>query len=308
MTVDLSKLATYAGQREKALILQVLLGLTAAKDVTLMQGIKSSRQLTKLTTASVARPFTSTFGATDSSLAFSDREIRTRLGKGEWLINTTDFYNSWLEENLPNGFPDQTKEAVPFSKYVFEQIIKQLATDINLNTIYSGVYNAAGTTAKDIADGFGTILAAEIAANKFVPTVTGSLATDAVAKVEALYKAHDAKYREMEMVAYMSYASYDYYTENYRSRFGANTITDTFLQKAIEHSNGKCKLKPVLWMGNSGRVIITPKENLIIGTDRESDMHKLNTLPRMWALEVGAAFNIGCQFRDLEVMKTNDVA
>lgn len=305
-TVNLAGLAAYAGQREKALILQVLRGLTASKDLTLMTGIKTTRQLTKLTTASVARPFIGDFEATDSSLTFADRELATYRGKGEWLIDIEEFYGTWLEENLQPGAPEQTKEAVPFSKYVFTQLVAQLAEDLNLRAVWNGVRNAAGKSAVDITDGFNTILKREILANKIVPVTTGSLATDAVSKVEALYKAHDSKYRELPMFAFMSYASYDRYCEDYRAKYGQNSITDTFLQKAIEHSNGKCFLKPALWMGNSGRIVVTPKENMIIGTDRESDMNQLKTLPRMWKLEVGASFNIGCQFRDLEVMQVNE--
>jgi hypothetical protein len=220
-----------------------------------------------------------------------------------------EFRESYLEELQLAGIAKPEQAAVPFSTQFWNQQMEACATDLDLNTIYNGVYNKAGTTAKDITDGFGTILAREIANQKLTANVTGAITSDdAVAQVEYMYRRHNAKYRQMTMNAYMSYATYDKYCDNYRERFKVRSLPDNFLQTSIDSSGGKCFLKPVLWMNDSQRIIVTPKENMLIGTDRLSDLNTIRTQPDMWVLKAGVAVNIGCQFRDLEVLQVNDVA
>ncbi|MNF00557.1 hypothetical protein D3C80_1994010 [compost metagenome] len=59
-------------------------------------------------------------------------------------------------------------------------------------------------------------------------------------------------------------------------------------------------------MNTSSRLITTPKENLLLGCDLLSDLNKINTVPALWTMQVGIAFGIGFQIRDLEAIKVND--
>lgn len=307
MTVDTTGLIAYGGTYEKALILTLLLGLTASQDLTLDQNVKGSKNLTKLTTASIMKPYSSTFTATDSSIGYSGRKIQTEIGKGEVLIDVMEYRNTWLEQYMKPGVPLADMNVIPFAQDTWNQVMLKAASDLNLNTVWNGVHNANGTAAVDIADGLHTIIKREIAANKLTANITGAIDnTTAMDQIEYLYKRFESKYREMPMFAYMSYDVYDKYCENFRDRFSLQSTPDNFQQRAIAHSDGKCFLKPVQWMGNSQRIMIAPKANLMMATDRLSDLNQVRAVADVWTVKAGIALALGFQIRDLDVIKVND--
>ena len=306
-TIDTTGLIAYSGQYEKLLIRTMLAGLTAANDLTLDQNIKGKKNLTKLTTASIMKPYSSTFSATDSSIGYSGRSLQTEIGKGELLIDVMEYRNTWLEQQMAPGVPKADLNAIPFAADTWNQVMQKAADDLNLNTVWNGVHNAAGTQAKDIADGLHTIIKRAITTEGLVANVTGAITTaTAVDQVEFMYKRHAAKYREMPMQMFVSYDTFDKYTENYRERFGRNMDYAGFTAQPIAQSNGKCFLKPVLWMGNSSRIVCTPKANLMMGTDRMSDLNQVRAIADVWTIRAGIALALGFQIRDLEVIQVND--
>jgi hypothetical protein len=308
-TIDKTGLIAYGGTFEKKLILQLLLGLTATQDLTLDQNVKGKKNLTKLTTASIMRPYTSTFTATDSSLGYSGRSLQTEVGKGELLIDVMEYRNTWLEQQMQPGVPKADLNVIPFAADTWNQVMAKAATDLDLNTVWNGVHNPNGTAAVDICDGLNTILKAEILAGKLTANVTGAITKDnAVDQVEFMYKRHAAKYRGMEMLAYVSYDTYDKYCENHRERFGKNQDYTGFSAKPIAQSEGKCFLRPAIWMGNSGRIMVTPKANVMMATDRLSDLNQVRSVADVWTIRAGIALTLGFQFRDLEVLQVNDQA
>lgn len=308
-TIDTTGLIAYGGQFEKKLILSLLMGMTAATDLTLDQNIKGKKNLTKLTTDSIMKPYSSTFTATDSSIGYSGRSLQTEIGKGELLIDVMEYRNTWLEQNMPAGVPKADLNVIPFAADTWNQVMLKAAEDLNLNTVWNGVHNPAGTTAADIANGLNTILKAEILGGKLVANVTGLItAANAVDQVEYMYKRHPTRHRGLEMNAYVSYGTYDKYCENHRARFGGNTDYTGFSAKPIAQSEGKCFLKPVLWMGDSQRIMVTPKANLMMGTDRLSDLNQVRAVADVWTIKAGIALALGFQVRDLEAIQVNDQA
>lgn len=303
--VKLDALAVYAGTHQKGLIATAVNGMDIANDVTVLPGIKKATQFTKLTVGSLLKPFSSTHQPTADALQYSGRVLEVQVGKADLLINPEDYRQQYLAELMKPGV--QT-DSLPEEQFTWDQVMKAFAAELNNITAYNGKHNAAGTGAADVADGFGTILAAEILAGSVTPIATGALATDTVSKVEAVYKSLPVPYLSMNTVAYMSYSSYFAYCEDYATKYGNQPIYNQFGQTFIRHSGGKCLIKPVSWMGNSGRVIITPKENMIMGTDLLGDANKINTVKDVWCLKAGIAMAIGFQFRDLAALRVNDVA
>ncbi|QCR23086.1 hypothetical protein [Pontibacter sp. SGAir0037] len=303
--VKVDALAAYAGTYQKQLIAQAVNGMDVAQDVTVLPGIKKATQFTKLTVGSILKPFNSTHQPTANALQYSGQILEVKVGKADLLIDTDDYRQIWLSELMKAGV---NPNDIPEEKFTWEQVMKAFGAELNNTTAYSGVYNASGNSAIDVANGFGTILAAAITETKVTPVVTGAITlADAVEQIEAVYKSLPVVYRNMNTVAYMSFNSYDSYCENYAERFGTQPIYNQFGQLYLRHSAGKCLIKPVTWMGSSGRVIITPKENMIMGTDLLGDANKINTVPDVWTLKAGIAMAVGFQFRDLSAMRVNDI-
>src|SRR5699024_10554417 len=117
----------------------------------------------------------------------------------------------------------------------------------------------------DVNDGFLTIVAAEITALNLTPIVTGAIdATNAVTKLKTMYRAIPTGYRRRNVKMYLSHDTYDAYCDNYQSIHGALPYNTKFEKLTLEGSGGKCELVPLSSMGDSGRVIISPMENMCI--------------------------------------------
>lgn len=261
-------------------------------------------KLTKLKVLAGAKPFTDVFEAAGDALEYSGRDLVVRMGKRELLISPTKYRQSWMSEVMKPGV---NPEDIPFAEYVWNQVMLELAAEINDSTAYNGVYNAAGATAADIATGFAKLIADEITATNLVPVVTGAITnTNAVSKFEQMWKSLPVTYRKAGANLYCSFNSYDKYQEDYREKYGKYMEVPDGGYGYIDGSSRKGVLKPVTWMNTSSRLITTPKENLLLGCDLLSDLNKINTVPALWTMQVGIAFGIGFQIRDLEAIKVND--
>jgi hypothetical protein len=195
---------------------------------------------------------------------------------------------------------------LPFEQEVWNGVMDNYGTQINDVTAWNGRRNDAGTTTATLATGFGNIIKDEITAGAITPVVTGSMLTDTVDKMEAIYKSLPSKFRKKKMTAYVSYNVFDAYCEDYAERFKMSPLYDKFGQTILRHSEGNAVLKPVTWMADTERVVITPQSNMIVGTDLLSDLTRILTVPQMYHLEAGIVAAIGFQIEDLEPLAVND--
>ena len=74
----------------------------------------------------------------------------------------------------------------------------------------------------------------------------------------------------------------------------------------LPKTNKKCIIKPVSWLSNSDRLICTPNNNLLLGTDSLNDMNSINNIEQHYTLETSMTFVIGTQIRDLDALTIND--
>jgi hypothetical protein len=302
---NISALSAYAGQYEKQLFSTLVNGMDVANDITVYPGVKNTIKLTKLTAGGGARPYSATHQPNTSALAYTGRDLEVKIGKLDLLVEPLKYNQTWMSEMMrPGTNPDD----LPFAQYVWEQVFKELAAEINNSTAYLGSYNGAGTNAAAIATGLGTLIAAEITATNLTPIATGAVSsTNAVAKFEEMMKAMPVAYRSNGFNIYCSYTNFDRYQEDYRERY----------KKYVEMNDGqyfmdatarKVRIIPCSWMGTSSRLIATPKENLLMGTDLLSDMNQINMVPDVWTIKTGIGFKVGFQIRDLAAIRVNDQA
>lgn len=305
MNPDLTALAAYGGAYERKLFSTLILGLDAAKDMTLIPNLKNKITLTKLTVGDGVRPYTATFDPPANDLAYSGRELDVNLFKRDIQIEPLKYTSTWMAEVLAAG--TDTKE-IPFAAYVWNQVIATINKEIN-NAVYLGVYNPAGNNAAAIVTGLGTIIANEITAGKLAPVTLGAISeTNAVSKFETLHETMPIPYQKNGYNIYCSFASAKKYIKDYRERYGKYTTRNTNGFYTIDDSGELAQIYPVTWMGNSSRLIATPKENLLLGTDLLSDLNKINTKENIYTVDAGIVGKIGVQIRDLEAMRVSEAA
>jgi uncharacterized protein with GYD domain len=207
----------------------------------------------------------------------------------------------------------RTPEDLPFAQYVLEQIFEKFGGELNDTTSYAGEYDANGASAIDVANGFGTILAAEITAGNVTPEVLGAInSANAVSQYKKLWRKVPSKWRKKKLAwtMYMSHENYEAYEDNLET-LNVNTGRGDDMLKPVtlRGSAGLCTLKPVSWMGASDRIILTPKANMIVGGDAiEQDLAQMNIVQNMWGFDLGIAAAIGFQFRYLPLLICNEAA
>jgi len=307
MDPNISALAAYPGKFEQKLFSTLYNGLDVANDCTLVTGVKNDLNLTKLTVGNGIKPYTPTFAVSDDDLAYSGRALSVKLAKRELLIEPLKYRSTWMSEVMRPGVnPDD----IPFAPYVWEQVMMKIAQEVNDSVAYSGTYNGAGTAAADVATGFGTLIAAEITATNLTPVVTGAITNvNAVSKFEIMMKAQSSAYRKKGFRIYCSYDTFDKYNEDYREKYKKYVQMNENGYYSIDNTANKVEIVPATWMNSSQRLIATPKENLLVGTDEVADWtNRITTAPDIWTLKAGIAFAIGFQIRDLAAIKVNDQA
>jgi hypothetical protein len=164
-------------------------------------------------------------------------------------------------------------------------------------------------TAIVISKGLGTIIAEEILAGNISVTATGAITDGATAKAafKKLFRAQTDAYKKAGVTIFCSYTDYEFlldglsettkYTKEDASPSGLLYLPET---------GRKCEIQPVTWMNGSRRLICTPKENLIMGTDLLSDMNDIAVIEDVYTLKTGIKFVIGWQIRDLSALKVGD--
>jgi hypothetical protein len=230
------------------------------------------------------------------------------MGKVDLVINPLEFRDTWLIKAMKAGV---NAYDLPYEAFFMQQLALKLATEINHQSVFAGILNAAGNTTTDMATGFGKLIADEIlASNLDNVVVTGAItAANAVAKLEAIAKALPPAYRKPDvmMKMYVSYAVHDFYLENYRATHGALNYNNGYIKNTLDGFEN-IEIVKAGWLNSSQRVILTPMENLVMGTDLLSDTNKIDIIPDIRALKMALQFVLCYQIADLESIWVSDQA
>lgn len=354
---NVAALAAYAGEYEQALFSTLVNSLDVAQDITVVPNVKHKLNMTKLKANSAPKPFNST-EEYEADLVYSPRVLEVKAAKSELLIDVEKYRTTWMGQALLPGSGSGKKE-VPFAQYVWGEVMKDLAAEINNNVPFFGFgpdaftafdagatyaindkiiftdggligyYIATDTTtagqspathpakwskvnSRAIAEGFQSIIAAEITASAISPVSTGSV-TDgatALAAFRALWRAMPVPYKSTGATIYCSYTDFEFLMDGIEDKIYKYTTPEVSPVIYLPGTERKCAIKPATWLGTSRRLICTPKENLVMGTDLLSDMNEIKVLEdaKLWTLPVGIKFLLGFQIRDVSAIRVGNQA
>lgn len=261
--------------------------------------VKAPQPLTKLSAVGGPRPYSSGDHVTGNGVKYTDRILTAYQSKWDHDFDPEEFRNTYLATHAL----DDTS----FAEAANEQLAKEYLAKIISDTLLLGVRNPAGTTTAAIADGWGTIIAAEITATNITPVATGALtAANAVTKVEDMVSAFPEWMREYEtpIIMFCSYGTMDKYVSHYRTLNGYKLETSDKGDYKLDGKNAV--LRPAAFMKTSGRIIATPANNLVFGTDVEQI--KVAASVRRNIIESRPMMPVGCQIQDLDALIVNDQA
>lgn len=166
--------------------------------------------------------------------------------------------------------------------------------------------------ASSIVTGFGTLIADLISASSLTPVsaAAGSITTsNAMDKIEAIYKAMTVAHRNAGGVIRVSYDVFSKYLTHERSVFPYEAGKDSGDgERYVWGSAKKWKIMPVTSMGASQRIIATQFNNLVVGTNLQETPGVTKTVDILHGYKSVAKFLLGAEIGDLETLYVNDQA
>lgn len=161
-----------------------------------------------------------------------------------------------------------------------------------------------------ISKGWGTIIADEITATNVTATTTGALTNaNALDKVEVMYNAMTVAHRKLGGEIKMSHANYRNYLVHERTTYGSQATPAMANGVKTVYGDPKWTIVPCSWMGTSGRLIATQKDNLVFGCKMEADAGKVaKTIETLHGYKSVVKWYQGCEIADLETLYVNDQA
>lgn len=257
--------------------------------------VTTPQVLSKMFATGAVRPYAEgdNFG---TGVKFSDRKLTVNQTKMDYTFNPEEARNKYLAKVIdPNS--------LAFVPYAVEQVAKEYLDQIMSTALYGGTYNSAGTTTVATMDGLGKIIADEITATNLVPVTTGAITnTNAVSKIDLVAKAVPFWMRQKGFIVKVSYATFDKYAEDYRTKYGFQYTPSVTGGYRIDNVNATMIASPE--MGTSSRIICTVQDNLVFGTDiNEIGFYPT---PHLDLLQIRNKMPVGLQIADLEAIVVNE--
>lgn len=165
--------------------------------------------------------------------------------------------------------------------------------------------------AEAVCKGLGTIIAEEIAASNLTAEAIGAItstAGDALTSFRQLFRSQSDANKMRGVTIFCSFTDYELLLDDVEKEVSKYTRDDVSAGFVLPGTGNRCRVEPATWITNSRRMICTPPENIVVGTDLLSDMQRIRTKENLWTLEAGIAFSLGVQIRDLQEIRINDQA
>lgn len=299
-----SALGSYARQN-KVDIFSKILNESTSQYFTPITGAIDELPLAKLVTGSILKPYSSGggFTATDNALTFGARILNARRISADVEIVPLDLYNSWLGQLA--GAPPSSPFDIPFEQFIMDAISRQAIADLE-TAVWTGTYNASGTTAAATMQGVEQLVKAAITSTEIpgsnVTSYAAITSSNALDQMKLIKSVIAPAYRNKPMYAFVSVDIYDKYMDDYQATVGPIVYNKEYNQMFIEGTQTQIVAIPALTGIN--RIIVTPKDNLVFGYDIEGGASNIVTQEFNRTIKVMMDFRAGVQFRDGGVIWT----
>ena len=194
---------------------------------------------------------------------------------------------------------------LPFETFIMDYVVKKAKENMRLKAHFKGVYNPptppAVSTTVDTMNGFLKLVQDEITATNITPIATGVITQ--VNVIDALEQVHDGLdevYQYLPTKMFVSPAIFRMYTKAYRDQYGANTdYKGMDISREVMLDGRDCIVCSEPGLAGSQRVICSPKDNFVYGTDSTSDVNKIIIEKEKRALNILIDWRSGVQFAQI---------
>lgn len=240
-------------------------------------------------------------------LKVRDAEITTKFTNQQ--INA--LYRTHLNE-IRNAAARGDAYEVPFEDVILDAVVKKFLDRVFSLMLFKGSYNASGTTSADIADGYETLVAADILAGNIPANqvFTGAAITsnNALAQfhgVEDLVAAVSPDYQDEELIMYCAPENLKHYRTNYRATFNALPYNTEFKKNFVNDDVNR-PIVDLKALAGDDRLILTTPGNFVLGTDAMSRMENIWMEKRARDLYIYLDCKVGVNYAMADEIWTND--
>ncbi len=273
-----TELSNSAKKYRKELIAMPVVALEKSiKHMTVRTGIRGEETVGELDGDMQIGPYSESREDTDS-VGINPRTLTTYKGSVMKKFSPNSVANSIYGSAILSG---EGLKDTEITLQVVAYLAKKVSKALNKN-LWTALRNASGTTTADLFNGFDTITAAEITANK-ITTVLGNLYnfneaitnSNAVDKLKAFYRAASDELQEEVTKMFLPVDVYNSYCDDYQASNGALPYNTVFKKTFLEGSNENCELVPLANKKNSPYIHLTTQGNMLIGVDQMSEEEKV---------------------------------
>lgn len=142
MNPDLSLLAAYPGEYRLELIKKLYNALALESEgISVVPNVKSAMPLHKLVVKKGAKPYTGTFKSKGGDIAFEPRVLSVDKAQRDLSVEPSKYLQTFMEK-LRGAGENTNNMTIPFAQHMWEGVLEELATEINLETVFHGVGKA----------------------------------------------------------------------------------------------------------------------------------------------------------------------
>lgn len=291
----------------KTLLSMIVIGLEdTKKHMTIRPGIRYKEVVGQLSGGIEIGPYSET-RIDSSGLNVTPRELETFFGSVVKDFSPNSVYQSIWGSSITKGEGLKSTEVV---ELVLAYLMKKVSESLN-KSVWNAVRNAGGDKTKDLFNGFDTIAQTEITANNLTKELKNLYAfteaidqNNAVEQLKEFYRFASDELQMEDCKLFIPKSIYNAYVDDYQTTVGAIVYNKEFDKLTLESSRGRCELVPLANKAGSNFIQLTPKSNMLIGVDQESDLEKIIVEKHAaFVLQFIATMFFGCQYETLSPEK-----
>ena len=307
LAIDLN---TSAHKLRKDLLRMPLIGCKTTFDhMTLRPGLRSAETVGELGGDTQFGPYSDSY-KDQSNVTINPRTLEVFLGSVIKDFSPNEVAASIWGSAITKGEGLKNTEIIA---QILPFIMGKLGKNLNAS-IWGAVRNSSGHTTDDLFNGFDTITATEIAANKIAASegnfqdltsaITKGTAAGTVDAVKAFVQAAADELQGIEIEGgdapklYMPYWLFNQYNLDYQKTVGVQLYNKEYTKHMVEGTN--VEMVPLVNKKNSNYIHLSTKNNMLIGVNQVGEEETIQ-VDRFSAfvLTLSATLFFGTQFESI---------
>lgn len=263
--------------RRELLAMPLALLQSVLAHMTMRINVRGKEVVSEISEGAEIRPYRSTKDAIEGLPAIEQRELETFLGDVVREFDPNMLLGTLFTDRVATALNDREIA----SKMAF--LMAQSVSNKFYKAIWGAKRNANGNATMDLFDGFATIIDQEIAA-KTIASEKGNFAdlgsiNEANVGDKLLEAYNDAVSEELQsenrIKLFVPRVTYNQYNKWYLAEYGSVAYNKEFKKTFLEGTDDTVELVPMTGLKDTGKIIFTVRNNMLVGCDQMSDMEQV---------------------------------